>query len=98
MLRLENVATPPTAATGAPPTSDPPPGFAPRATATLLLAAATRLPLASSISTWTAGEMGAPPVVLAGSTTNASFAGGPTVVLKRLEGAFDSPVAEAMSE
>ena len=66
--RLLKVATPPTAATVRAPLKVPPPGFVPMAIVTLLVSAATTLPLGSSIDTCTAGEMMFPAGVSPGWT------------------------------
>src|SRR3954470_11750280 len=72
MDRLENVATPALAATVAVPDSVPPPGLVPMATVMLALELVTVFPNASCTTTWTAGEIAAPAVVLVGWTAKAT--------------------------
>src|SRR5512132_105499 len=74
MDRLENVATPFTAATRAVPDSVPPPGLLPMATVTLAVELVTVLSNASCTATCTAGAIEAPAEALAGCTTNATLA------------------------
>jgi len=76
-LSVENVATPPTAATVVVPLSVPPPGLVPMATVMPIVAAVTVLPCASWTVTATAGAIAVPAVAFAGCTVNASFAPGP---------------------
>ena len=78
--RLLNVATPLEAATITVPLSVPPPGFVPMAMVTLLLSLATRLPLASSTETCTAGEMLAPAAVLPGCVVNTTLLAAPRML------------------
>src|SRR5881397_3486438 len=82
MLKVENVATPPTAATGPPPVSVPPPGFVPIARVTLPVNVVAVCPLASCAVTFTAGVIAAPAVVLLGGTVNTSWVGVTVVTLK----------------
>src|SRR5512141_1035733 len=81
MDRLENVATPFTAATVDVPDSVPPPGLLPMATVTLALELSTVFSNASSTATCTAGAIDAPAEALVGCTMNAtlSAAAGSTV-------------------
>src|SRR5512144_1912107 len=72
MDRLENVATPLTAATVVVPDSVPPPGLVPIATVMLAVELATVFPNASCTVTWTAGLMALPAVALVGCTVKAS--------------------------
>src|SRR5262245_11248149 len=72
MDRVENVATPPTAATVAVPDSVPPPGLAPIATVTLAVELVTVFPSVSCAVTCTAGLMALPAVALVGCTVKAS--------------------------
>src|SRR5512140_3462810 len=72
MERLENVATPATAATVVVPDSVPPPGLVPMATVMIALELGTVLPNASCTSTRTAGLIAAPAVALLGQAVNAS--------------------------
>src|SRR6266478_494891 len=82
MLRVENVATPATAAAVAVPDNVPPPGLVPMAIVTAFVAVVTTFPLASSMLTCTAGVIAAPAIAFVGCTVNASFAGVPGVTLK----------------
>src|SRR5207244_13069985 len=66
-LRSENVATPPTAATGVVPLSVLPPGSLPSATLTLPVNPDTRFPSASTARTFTAGLIWWPATVGLGS-------------------------------
>src|SRR5947207_9724210 len=81
MLAAENVATPPTAATGPPPDRVPLPGFVPIATVTFPVNPVAGLLLASSAVTCTAGVIVAPAVVLLGCTENTSCVAVPAVIL-----------------
>src|SRR5262245_50075350 len=72
MERLENVATPPTAATVVVPDSVPPPGLKPMATVMLAVELVTVFPNVSCTATCTAGLIAAPAVVLVGCTVKAS--------------------------
>src|SRR3954471_21703918 len=74
MDRVEKLATPLTAATGAVPDSVPPPGLVPMATVTLAVELVTVLPNASCTVPWTAGAMAVPAIALAGWTVKASLA------------------------
>src|SRR5215471_724227 len=83
MLRLPNVATPPTAVTVVVPVRVPLPGLRTRETVTLSEKVVTGLPLTSSACTTTTGEMIAPAGVVCALTLNPSepaTAGGPDVV------------------
>src|SRR5690242_6100179 len=73
MLRLENVATPATAAAVAVPESVPLAGLVPIAMVMLFVAVVTVLPDASCTVTLTAGAIEAPAVVLPGWTVKASL-------------------------
>ena len=77
MLRFENVASPPTAATAAVPDSVPFPGLLPSAMVTLPVNVGTRVPCASCAATTTAGAMTLPARVGEGCVTKASFAAAP---------------------
>src|SRR4051812_8278388 len=81
MLRLENVATPFTAATDVVPESVPPEGFVPIAMVTVSVAVVTVLPLASWIVTWTAGLIAAPTAVAEGWVVNRSRLAVPAVAV-----------------
>src|SRR3954465_8543461 len=72
MDRLENVATPLTAAPVAVPDSVPPPGLVPIATVMLTTHRVTVLPKASCTVTCTAGLMALPPEAAVGCTVKAS--------------------------
>src|SRR5439155_1305915 len=73
MERLENVATPLTAATVAVPDSVPPPGLVPMATVMLAVELVTVLLKASCTVTCTAGAMETPAVAFVGWTVKASL-------------------------
>src|SRR2546430_95722 len=73
MDRLENVATPLTAAMFAGSESVPPPGLAPMATVMIEVEPGTRLPSASCTATCTAGLIAAPAIALDGWTVKASL-------------------------
>src|SRR5205807_2341616 len=81
MLRLENVATPPTAATGPPPVRVPPPGLVPIARVTLPVNVVAVCPAASWAVTLTAGVIATPAVALLGGTVNTSSVGVTVVML-----------------
>src|SRR5947199_82882 len=82
MLAAENVATPPTAATGPPPDRVPPPALVPRARVTFPVNPVAVFLLASRAVTCTAGVIVAPAVVLVGCTVNTSVPALPAVMLK----------------
>src|SRR5205809_477232 len=82
MLAAENVATPPTAATGPPPDRVPPPALVPRASVTGPVKPVAVLLLASRAVTSTAGVILAPATVLVGCTVNTSVPALPAVMLK----------------
>src|SRR5215831_2400717 len=98
MLRLLNETTPATAERLFVPDRVPPFGFAARATVTLFVAVATRLPKASRISAWTPGVISAPASVVLGSTKNATRDAAAGVMSKSPETSPVSPLAEAASE
>src|SRR5437763_14215420 len=81
MLRVENVATPATAATVVVPARAPPPGFVPIAAVTLPLNPVAVLPCASWTVTCTAGVIVAPAAVLLGCTLNTSCVAAPVVMV-----------------
>ena len=81
MARLENVATPATAATVVVPVSVPPPGFVPIAIVTLPVNDVAGLPTESCAATWIAGAMIAPAADDVGCTVNASRDAAPAVTL-----------------
>src|SRR2546422_3273731 len=66
ILRVANVATPLTAATGPPPVRVPPLGFVPMASVTFPVKPVTVFPAASSAATFTAGGSAAPAPALPG--------------------------------
>src|SRR3954470_15828683 len=92
MDRVENVATPLTAATVVVPESVPPPGLVPMATVMLAVDPVTVLLNASCTVTCTEGAMATPAVALAGCTVNASLVAAAGLMLKAAEVA---PVREA---
>ncbi len=81
MLRLENVATPATAATVVVPERVPPPGFVAIATVTFPANAVAVLPCPSSAVNRTAGVIAAPAVALLGCTVKARCVAVPGVML-----------------
>src|SRR5256885_970299 len=97
MLRVENVATPLTAATAVVPPSVAAPGLGPIATGVGEGGGVTVVPAASWTVTVIAGLIATPMVVLLGWTVNASLLAAPTVTLKAVLLAPVSPVAAAVS-
>src|SRR5207244_2821074 len=97
MLAAENVATPPTAATGPPPDRVPPPALVPRARVTGPVKPVAVLLLASSAVTCTAGVIVAPAVVLLVCTENTSCVAVPAVILNAVLVPVAGPVALAVS-
>src|ERR1051325_510462 len=89
MLRVENVATPATAATVVVPESVPFAGFVPNARVTAEVKPVTVLPPASSALTVTAGVIVAPAVVGLGGKVNASWLAAPPTTSN---GALVAPV------
>src|SRR5437016_2391976 len=85
MDRLENVATPPTAATAVVPDSVPPPGLVPIATVMLAVELVTVLLNWSCTATCTAGAIATPAVALPGCTAKASLDAAAAVMLKAEE-------------
>src|SRR6185436_14950407 len=85
MERLENVATPATAATVAVPDSVPPPGLKPMATVMLAPELVTVFPNVSCTATSTAGLSDVPAVVLVGCTVKASLEAAAGAMLKAAE-------------
>src|SRR5438093_5332884 len=81
MLKLENVATPLTAATLIVPDSVALPGFAPSATVTVPVKSVATLPWASRAVTCTAGVSAAPAAPFGGCTVNASCVAAPAVTV-----------------
>src|SRR5437667_327893 len=96
MLRLEQVATPSTAAALAP-ESVPPAGFIPIPSVTVPAKAVAVLPCASRAVTCTAGEMVAPAAALLGCTVKPSVTAAPALSAMALEVAGLSPVAPKLS-
>src|SRR5437762_14238959 len=96
MLAAENVATPPTAATGPPPDRVPPPALVPRARVTGPVKPVAVLPFASRAVTSTAGVIVAPAVVLLGCTENTSCVAVPAVILNAALVPVAGPVALAV--
>src|SRR3954453_8591817 len=92
MERLENVATPPTAATVVGPESVPPPGVGPIAAVMLAVELVTVLPNASCTATCTAGAIATPAVAFVGWTGKASWLAAAGVMLNPAEVA---PVSDA---
>src|SRR6266566_4626648 len=93
MLNVENVATPPLAATVVVPASVPPLGFVPIATVTFSVNPVAVLLLASSAVTCTAGVIAAPADVVLGCTEKTSCVAGPAVMLNAVLVALPAPVA-----
>src|SRR5205809_4374118 len=93
MLAAENVATPPTAATGPPPDRVPPPALVPIATVTFPVNPVAVLLLASSAVTCTAGVIAAPADVVLGSTEKTSCVAVPAVMLNAVLVVLPAPVA-----
>src|SRR5207249_781135 len=96
MLRLENVATPLTAATLIGPDSVALPGLTPSATVTVPVKSVATLPWASRAATWTAGVIAAPARALLGWTVNSSVAAVPGVILNAALLPVVTPVAAAV--
>src|SRR6266699_3515744 len=95
MLRVENVATPATAATVVVPVSVPASGFVSIATVTSLVNPVAVFPCASRAVTCSAGEIVAPAVVLVGSTVNTRWLAAPGAMLKAALVAVVRPAALA---
>src|SRR5438876_1210057 len=93
MLNVENVATPPLAATVAVPESVPPPALVPIATVTFPVNPVAVLLLASSAVTCTAGVIAAPADVVLGCTEKTSCVAVPAVILNAVLVALPAPVA-----
>src|SRR5438034_353326 len=85
MDRLENVATPATAATVVVPDSVPPPGLVPIATVMLAVEPVTVLLNASCTVTCTAGLIATPAVALLGCTVKASLDAAAALMLQVAE-------------
>src|SRR5207247_9110461 len=97
MLRVENVATPATAATVARPDAVPPPGLVPSAAFALPLNPVAVLPSASKPVTCTAGAIVTPAVVLVGCTLNTRPLAAPAATSNPTLVTGLSPVAVAAS-
>src|SRR5262245_59874393 len=97
MLKLENVATPYTAATVVVPASVALPGLAPKAMLTLPAHAVATLQLMSLGETTTAGAIATPGSVLVGWTVKSSPLAAPAVMLNAPLVALVTPLAEATS-
>src|SRR3954471_12215894 len=97
MDRVENVATPLTAATVVVPESVPPPGLVPMATVTLALELVTVLPNASCTVTCTAGAIATPATAVLGCSENASFEAAAGLMLNPAEVAPVNPAEVAAS-
>src|SRR5438552_18863966 len=97
MLRVENVATPATAATVAVPDRVPSPGLVPSAAVTLPLNPVAVLPCASWTVTCTAGVIVAPAVVLVGCTLNTSRLDVPAAAVNAALAPELRPVAAGVS-
>src|SRR5262252_4594493 len=82
MLRSENMATPPAAATVFVPASTPPDGFAAITIVTFPVNEVTALLKASCAETRTAGAMDVPAVAVEGCTVNASAVAAPALMVK----------------
>src|SRR3954469_12881959 len=97
MERVENAATPLTAATVVVPDSVPPPGLVPMATVMVAVELVTVLLNASSTATWTDGEMAAPALAFVGWTVNASLAAAAGLMSNAAEAAPVSGADAAVS-
>src|SRR5207249_12064041 len=96
MLRLENVATPLTAATLIGPDSVALPGLTPSATVTVPVKSVATLPWASRAVTCTAGVSAAPAAPFGGCTVNASCVAAAADTVKGLLVALVGPEAAAV--
>src|SRR5205809_6689785 len=97
MLKLENVATPLTAATLIVPDSVALPGLTPSATVTVPVKSVATLPWASRAVTCTAGVSAAPAAPFGGCTVNARRVAGAAGTAKGWLVALVGPAAEAVS-
>src|SRR5436309_15656970 len=97
MLKLENVATPLTAATLIVPDSVALPGLTPNATVTVPVKSVATLPWASRAVTCTAGVSAAPAAPFGGCTVNASCVAAAADTVKGLLVALVGPEAAAVS-
>src|SRR5213596_3562376 len=96
-LKVENVATPFTAATVVVPERVPLAGLVPIASVMLVVAVVTVFPWASWTVTCTAGVFAAPAAALLGWTVKTSFAAAPALMLNALLVAPVRPAAVAVS-
>src|SRR6266566_7613029 len=96
-LKVENVATPFTAATVVVPARVPLAGLVPIATVMLVVAVVTVLPWASWTATCMAGVIAAPAAAFLGCTVKTSFAAAPAPMLNALLVAPVTAVADAVS-
>src|SRR3954464_8278390 len=87
MERVENVATPATAATELVPDRVPPPGLVPMTTVTVAVEPVTVLLNASCTVTCTAGAMDTPATAFAGWMVNASLAAAAGLMLNAVDAA-----------
>src|SRR6185295_12602276 len=85
MDRLENVATPATAAADVVPESAPPPGLVPMATVMVAVELVTVLPNVSCTATCTDGLIDAPATTFAGCTVKATFAAAAGLMVNAVE-------------
>src|SRR5262245_481759 len=92
MERVENVATPATAATVVVPDSAPPPGLVPMATVTWAVQLLYATLFRSCTGTCTAGAIATPATALLGCTENASLEAAAGAMLKP---ALEAPVSGA---
>src|SRR5688572_30058599 len=97
MDRLENVATPATAATVAVPDSVPPPGLAPMATVMFAVELVTVLLNTSCTVTCTAGAIATPATAFVGWTVKASLEAAAGVMLNPTDVTPDSGADAAVS-
>src|SRR2546425_34567 len=95
MLKLENVATPLTAATLVVPDTVPPAGFTPSATVTVPVKPVATLPWASCAVTCTAGVSVAPAAAFVGCAVKASWVAAPAVTVTRAVWVAVTPAAAA---
>src|SRR5919108_3953754 len=95
MLKVENLATPATAATVFVPDRVPVLGLVPSATVMLPVKPVAVFPCASWVVTCTAGVIAAPAAVLVGCTLNTSCVAVPAVMLKAALAAVAKPLALA---
>ena len=97
MLKVENVATPLTAATLVVPDRVAPPGFTPSATVTVPVKSVATLPWASRAVTCTAGVSVAPAAVFVGCTVTASWVAAPAVTVTTAVCVAVTPAIEAVT-